>query len=116
MSEQKSPPTIQQPSAALETSLGPIGTRAAVPQSPPSTLCQFSRSGLRDFETVAEKSRYEERVDDLFRKGIWPDVEGIVGGIIMYGCWTKELKTAEAIMCAQEKNFPTILDKGDLTN
>jgi hypothetical protein len=43
MSEQKSPPTIQQPSAALETSLGPIGTRAAVPQSPPSTLCQVSR-------------------------------------------------------------------------
>jgi hypothetical protein len=48
MSEQKSPPTIQQPSAALKTSLSPIKTRATVPQSPPSTLCQFSRSNLRD--------------------------------------------------------------------
>ena len=55
MSEQKSPPTIQQPSAALETSLGSIGTRAAVPQSPPSTLCQFSRSGLRDLDVFLSR-------------------------------------------------------------
>jgi len=55
MSEQKSPPIIQQPSAALKTSLGPIGTRAAVPQSPPSTLCQFSRSGLKDLDIVLSR-------------------------------------------------------------
>ncbi len=68
------------------------------------------------FETVEEKSRYEERVDDLFRKGNWPNVEGIVGGIIMYGCWTKELKTAEDIMCAQGKHLPATLEKGHSTN
>jgi hypothetical protein len=50
MSEQKSPPTIQQPSAALEISLNPIEIRAAVPQSPPSTLCQFSRSDLKNLD------------------------------------------------------------------
>jgi len=50
MSEQKPPPTIQQPSAALETSLGSIESRAAVPQPPPSTSCQFSRPGLRDLD------------------------------------------------------------------
>jgi hypothetical protein len=50
MSEQKSLPTIQQPSAALEMSLGPVRTRAAVSQSLFSALCQFSRSDLRDLD------------------------------------------------------------------
>jgi hypothetical protein len=55
MSEQKPPPTIQQPSAALETSLGLIGSRVTVSQSPPSTSCQFSRPGLRDLNVFLSR-------------------------------------------------------------
>lgn len=57
------------------------------------------------FNTVEEKHHYEQQVDDLFSKAIWPDVDGLVGAVIMHRCWTKTLPTAEAVLREQEKEY-----------
>lgn len=33
---------------------------------------------------------YEDRVATSWKKGIYPDLEGVVGGKVMMGCWTKQ--------------------------
>ncbi len=53
------------------------------------------------FESVDEKVRYEERVDALFSLGKFPTVEGLAGGVIIYGCWTGRYKDVGAMQIEQ---------------
>ncbi|KAI0100518.1 kinase-like protein [Nemania sp. FL0031] len=50
------------------------------------------------FETEEEMDQYEARVDDLFGRGIFPEVEDLFGGEIILGCWTKKYATVQDIL------------------
>ena len=54
------------------------------------------------FKSFEEKSSYEARVDRLFSSNTWPNVDHIEGGKVMLGCWTKEYKTARAVLSAYQ--------------
>lgn len=45
---------------------------------------------------------YEDRVIALLKQAIYPDVEGVIGGTVMIGCWKKQYITAEDILQAQK--------------
>ncbi|KIW13804.1 hypothetical protein PV08_08996 [Exophiala spinifera] len=62
-------------------------------------------TGLWPYKTSQEheedKWQFEDRVIALQEKGIYPDVEGIVGGTIMMQCWKKQYQKAEDVLEAQ---------------
>ena len=49
-----------------------------------------------------DKLQYEDRVIDLLKRGVYPDVESVVGGTIMMGCWKKQFVTTEDVLQAQK--------------
>lgn len=48
--------------------------------------------------TVEEMTKYGEHVDNLFRKGQFPNVQKVSGGRIILGCWTYAYATADEIL------------------
>lgn len=46
----------------------------------------------------AEISAYYNKVDQLLRDGIFPDVEGLKCGEAIRGCWTKDLSSAQDVV------------------
>ncbi|KAL9114740.1 MAG: hypothetical protein Q9227_001419 [Pyrenula ochraceoflavens] len=49
-------------------------------------------------EEEEDMSQYEDRVIDLVKRRIYPDVEGVSGGIIMIYCWKKQYLTAADVL------------------
>jgi hypothetical protein len=45
-----------------------------------------------------EISAYYDKVDRLFKDGIFPDVTDLKCGDIIRGCWTKDLDSAEEVV------------------
>lgn len=50
------------------------------------------------FHSMEEMEQYESRVDGLFKKGIFPDTKGLLGGEIMLGCWTQKYSNVDDIL------------------
>jgi serine/threonine protein kinase len=61
-----------------------------------------------------DKWQYEERVVALLEQSVYPDVEGITGGMIIMGCWKKQYSTAEGILMAQNTSDSEIVLQGSL--
>jgi serine/threonine protein kinase len=50
------------------------------------------------FRSLKEKLSYGERVDELFSLGMFPPVEGLIGGGIIHGCWMEQYGEVETIV------------------
>ena len=50
--------------------------------------------GLGVFQSAKEKWAYDEKVDDLFRRGKFPDLKGVWGKMVIGGCWRGEYACA----------------------
>lgn len=50
------------------------------------------------FSTMGGMEDYEIAVDDHFRRGSFPSVEGLWGGEIILGCWTYKFLDAQDVM------------------
>ncbi|KAH8799642.1 kinase-like domain-containing protein [Xylogone sp. PMI_703] len=57
-------------------------------------------------ETIDEKITYEKEVAEAFNEGKYPDVARIVGGSVIWACWTKQYSTAEEVLHALEREMP----------
>ncbi len=44
---------------------------------------------------------YEDRVEASWKQGLYPDMEGVIGGEVMIGCWTNRYTRAEDIPLPQ---------------
>ena len=53
-------------------------------------------------EGEEDKWAYEDGVEASWRKGMYPGMEGVIGGEVMMGCWTKQYITAEDILQGQK--------------
>ncbi|PGH32228.1 serine/threonine protein kinase [[Emmonsia] crescens] len=60
------------------------------------------------FGSLKEKLSYGERVDELFSLGMFPQVEGLIGGDIIQGCWMEQYGEVETIVCDQGIIFKEI--------
>lgn len=47
---------------------------------------------------MEEMERYETHVDGLFKQGVFPDIQGLFGGEIILGCWTKKYSNVDNIL------------------
>lgn len=47
-----------------------------------------------------ERVAYQERVNRLFSKGLFPDVTNVCGGTVIAGCWEHRFKTAQEVVDA----------------
>ena len=45
-------------------------------------------------------------VNLFFRQGQYPDVNGLVGGNVVMGCWMKEFTKVEEVLDALETQMP----------
>ena len=50
------------------------------------------------FNSMEEMERYETHVDGHFRQGIFPDIQGLFGGEIILGCWTKKYSNVDDML------------------
>jgi serine/threonine protein kinase len=50
------------------------------------------------FSSVEEWEEYEDRVDELFMKGKFPSIEGLVGGDVISDCWNERIGDAGVIV------------------
>ncbi|KAI0540217.1 kinase-like protein [Xylaria digitata] len=50
------------------------------------------------FSLGSDMDQYAAHVEDLFRQGIFPEVQDLFGGDIIFGCWTKKYATAQDIL------------------
>ena len=49
-----------------------------------------------------DKWRYEDRVMNLLKQGVYPNVDNVIGGTIMMGCWKKQYVVAEDVLQAEK--------------
>lgn len=54
------------------------------------------------FKSAEEKYQYEERVDTLFSKGVFPSVGNLIGGAIIQDCWDGKHRDAESLLREEE--------------
>lgn len=54
------------------------------------------------FETGEELEEYRQLVDGLFRRGEFPDLDGIWGGVVIMKCWMNEYTSAQDVLQALE--------------
>jgi serine/threonine protein kinase len=59
------------------------------------------------FKTVEEMESYDQQVEDLFRQGIFPDVEELLEGKIILGCWTSKYTSADNVLRALDLEWMT---------
>lgn len=57
------------------------------------------------------KQEYEDRVIEMLKQGLYPDVEGVAGGTVMMGCWKKQYRTVEGILVAQKVEKWDVISK-----
>lgn len=50
------------------------------------------------FNTAEETELYDRHVEELFRQGTFPDVEGVFGGSIIQCCWRSKYTSADDIL------------------
>ncbi|EEH02619.1 conserved hypothetical protein [Histoplasma capsulatum G186AR] len=60
------------------------------------------------FGSLKEKLSYGERVDELFSLGMFPPVEGLIGGNIIQGCWMEQYGEVDTIVRDQSIIFEEI--------
>lgn len=58
------------------------------------------RTTTGQFTSIEEMEEYEADVDRRFADGIFPVVEGLLGGEIILGCWTNRFSHAAEIMAS----------------
>ncbi|KAH6986657.1 kinase-like domain-containing protein [Ilyonectria destructans] len=58
----------------------------------------FREAGFT-WDTREEADEYEQRVERLYRRGKFPDVDHLFAGRVMVGCWTKRYMSAEEVLC-----------------
>lgn len=56
--------------------------------------------GPGPFKTAEEMESYDRLVDGLFGEGKFPDVKGLFGERVIWGCWTKEYTNADDVLQA----------------
>lgn len=56
--------------------------------------------GPGSFKSAEESESYDQRVEQLFRGGEFPDVEGLFGERIIQGCWANKYTSAEDVLQA----------------
>jgi len=49
---------------------------------------------------MEEMASYDQQVEELFRLARFPNVEGLVGGKVILGCWTKKYTCADYVLQA----------------
>ena len=54
--------------------------------------------GPGPFKTAEEMEAYDQHVEELFRQGKFPDVEGLFGGRIILCCWTSKYTSADDVL------------------
>lgn len=47
---------------------------------------------------MEDKNAHETEVNEMFAKGIFPDVSELRGGKVIKGCWDHQYKTAEEVL------------------
>ena len=57
-------------------------------------------NGPPDWHSTEDKFAYVDKVDALFRKGVFPTVSGLSGGEVIEGCWNGLYSTAEEVLQA----------------
>ncbi|KAK0628115.1 kinase-like domain-containing protein [Bombardia bombarda] len=57
------------------------------------------------FVSTEEEADYEARVNRLFLQGRYPNVEGLVGGSVIMGCWKKQYQTANKVLEALDREM-----------
>ncbi|ODH13540.1 serine/threonine protein kinase [Paracoccidioides brasiliensis] len=60
------------------------------------------------FRSLKEKLIYGERVDELFSLGVFPPVEGLIGGDIIQDCWKEQYREVDTIVHDQSIIFKEI--------
>lgn len=54
------------------------------------------------FVSVEELEQYEEKVNELFMRGAFPPIEELLGGDIIYDCWTEKIRDAGTVVSRHE--------------
>jgi serine/threonine protein kinase len=49
-------------------------------------------------DTADDMDIYQDKVDKLFKEGVFPDVSGIQGGDVILGCWQSRYKSAVEVL------------------
>lgn len=62
------------------------------------------------FTSREEVEEYGARVNGFFKEGIFPDTEGLYGGAIILGCWTKQYSNANDILQALDASESSASD------
>lgn len=62
----------------------------------------WPHQSARRFKSAEEKYQYQERVDTLFLKGIFPSTANLIGGAVIQGCWDGKYEDAKSLREAEE--------------
>lgn len=62
------------------------------------------------FDSVEEKCRYDDKVDELFRQGKFPAVLDLAGGGVIQSCWNGEYMDIEALVRDQVQAEGLVVD------
>ncbi|KJZ69956.1 hypothetical protein HIM_10648 [Hirsutella minnesotensis 3608] len=54
--------------------------------------------GPGSFKTGAEMEEYRQKVDDLFARRLFPDIDGLFAGKVIKKCWRNEYANAEEVL------------------
>jgi serine/threonine protein kinase len=57
------------------------------------------------FESVGDSYAYDARVERLFKNQEYPDVAGLFGGHIIFGCWTRKYASADDVLQALDQEI-----------
>lgn len=52
------------------------------------------------YHSMEETKEYTKHVDDCFRNRKFPDIRGLYGEKVMYGCWTNAFTSADEVLQA----------------
>ncbi|KAH8726853.1 hypothetical protein GQ44DRAFT_770787 [Phaeosphaeriaceae sp. PMI808] len=57
------------------------------------------------FKSTEDYCSYNKRVEEHFGDQEYPDVDGLFGGTIILGCWTKKYSSADDVLQALDQRF-----------
>ncbi|KAF1993259.1 kinase-like protein [Amniculicola lignicola CBS 123094] len=67
---------------------------------------------LGPFKSAEDYRSYDERVEERFKNREYPDVDGLFGGTIILGCWTKEYLSADNVLQALDHEIKSTQECG----
>ena len=70
------------------------------------------------FNSVEEMRNYEDLVDALFSSRKYPSVDGLIGGVVIQGCWTERYSDVGALIQDQNLSFKVSsihVERSDMT-